>query len=219
MLTLICLTLCTTLLAFSSSRAQSSHALNGTVCDPVGAVIAETAITLYSPARILRTTTDSQGRFVFQNVPPGTYQLEASRAGFKTITIEFSNIGNREANPLSITLNAASGGDCGTMESISYDSRSGAAGGELTVKVLNSNRPLANAAVSLKETLAPREHSAQTNGAGEFRFTNLRPGQYVLKVFHHGYQDAQTGHFWITRENQTTVAVQMVKQGLMVVCQ
>jgi len=208
-------------LAAPVSRGQSSPGVGGVVTDPFGYVISDVVISLYSPDRILRTSTDQKGRFALYDVPQGKYQVEASRAGFKTSTIEFVNTGKSAANSLSFTLTAASTGDClGLTSSISYEGPNARAAAKLTVKVLSAERPLARATVSLKEALGTKEQFPElTNEAGELRFADLTPGRYDLKVAHAGYQDAQTERFWIARENQTTVTVHLLKQGQIVICE
>jgi DNA-binding transcriptional MerR regulator len=50
-------------------------------------------------------------------------------------------------------------------------------------------------------------------------FDNLEAGEYFVKVSRHGYHDLQSAAFWITHENQTSMKVEMLKQGLIKVCQ
>ena len=75
-----------TVLAFLAplATAQSTSLLNGSVSDSSGAAVAQAKITLTEPATGLRRTTTSNGSGLYQflDVPPGSYQLEATASGF-----------------------------------------------------------------------------------------------------------------------------------------
>jgi len=209
------------LLSFvSGGHAQSRSGLSGFVTDSFGALIPEAVITLYSADRVIRTTADQEGHFAFPNAPSGKYQLEASRTGFKTETVAVVSADSTGPNPINITLAVASGGDCSRQDSIYYDKKRDAGSWTLRVQVLDSEHPLAKASLHLTQPAASRTQVSQlTNEAGELRLGNLKVGQYVLRVSYPGYWEAQTGSFWITRENQTTVVVQMLKHGLIKICE
>lgn len=56
----------------------------GTVTDPSGAAVAGAAVTLTDTSTNAQrtTTTNDAGRYVFPNVPPGTYNMAATKTGF-----------------------------------------------------------------------------------------------------------------------------------------
>src|SRR6516162_82777 len=62
--------------------------ISGTVTDPQGAVIANAKVKATNPATgaELTTTTDTAGTFRFNLIPTGTYKVEISATGFKTLT-------------------------------------------------------------------------------------------------------------------------------------
>jgi len=62
--------------------------ISGTVTDPQGAVIANAQVKATNAATgaVLTTTTDSAGAFRFNLIPTGTYKVEISASGFKTLT-------------------------------------------------------------------------------------------------------------------------------------
>ena len=67
-----------------SSLAQSNSQLNGIVSDPSGATLPGANITLTDSATGLErsATTGGSGLYQFLDVPPGTYQLQATAKGF-----------------------------------------------------------------------------------------------------------------------------------------
>ena len=78
------------LLLPSVIMAQSivTGAINGTVTDPSGAVIAGATVTLTSPAtgESLTAESNASGGYSFGLVKPGTYTLAVTKSGFKTTT-------------------------------------------------------------------------------------------------------------------------------------
>ena len=78
----------------------SSSAVNGTVTDQQGAVVPGTQIVLTSVETGIERSAESNavGRYVFVNIPPGFYTIEASAEGFRTSAIEpFSLVVNQTA--------------------------------------------------------------------------------------------------------------------------
>lgn len=75
------------LLALSAAAlAQTtSGSITGNAVDPNGAAVSGAAVKLVDAARgiTLSATTDSEGRFVFPSVSPGTYTLTLEASGFK----------------------------------------------------------------------------------------------------------------------------------------
>src|SRR5437868_7148075 len=73
-------------LSFSQNGPTSS--LSGSVADPSGAVLSGAALELINTATHLsrHANSDSQGRFLFNLIPPGVYDLTVSATGFQTVT-------------------------------------------------------------------------------------------------------------------------------------
>ena len=69
---------------------SSTTSLRGTVVDPQGAVVVGASVTLTNPSTAFSqsTATDKQGGYQFLQLPPGTYMLSASMAGFGTVRQE-----------------------------------------------------------------------------------------------------------------------------------
>ena len=86
-------------------QAASTGTVAGTVTDPSGAAVAGATITLIDPSTndSRKTVSNDSGRFLFANVPPGTYNVTINKTGFRVtkLTGQVVNIGS------AITLNVA----------------------------------------------------------------------------------------------------------------
>ena len=71
-----------------SAFAQANAQLTGTVTDPSGAVVGKVAITLRDVGTNVTytATSNDSGFYAIANLPPGTYELKASYAGFAPYT-------------------------------------------------------------------------------------------------------------------------------------
>ncbi|MGA8216031.1 MAG: TonB-dependent receptor, partial [Candidatus Sulfotelmatobacter sp.] len=78
---LVCLTLCTSVLA----AGQAATSLRGTVTDPSGSTVAGAKVVLANESKSERTaTTGALGEYQFLLIPPGTYTLSITAAGFRS---------------------------------------------------------------------------------------------------------------------------------------
>jgi Carboxypeptidase regulatory-like domain/TonB dependent receptor len=73
----------------SFGQTAETGALTGTVTDPSGAVIvgADVTLTNSGTGQTRITTTDASGSYKFSLLPPGTYSVKFSSAGFKTVEV------------------------------------------------------------------------------------------------------------------------------------
>src|SRR5262245_41926010 len=73
----------------ATAQTSTTGAVQGTVTDPQGAVVAGAEVKLLDPATnrsLIEKTTDA-GLYVFVNVPPGSYTVSVARSGFRTAQI------------------------------------------------------------------------------------------------------------------------------------
>ena len=97
-----------------SQATGTAGTVSGTVTDPSGAVIAganavlSNAITGYKE----NTKTDPHGSFRFTNIPPNTYSLQVTQAGFQTYT---QDVSVRTSVPIKVTVNLALAGATETV--------------------------------------------------------------------------------------------------------
>jgi hypothetical protein len=77
------------LTAFGRTQTSATGAVNGIVVDPSGAVVPSVSVEISNESGGVSQSTSSNeyGRFVIQLLPPGTYQLQASRTDFKTLVV------------------------------------------------------------------------------------------------------------------------------------
>lgn len=81
--------LCTLGLLVSSAWAQSFRGtISGTVQDSSGSVVVQANLAATETATNVqrKTSTNSTGGYLFGDLPPGTYKITVSLAGFKTVT-------------------------------------------------------------------------------------------------------------------------------------
>jgi hypothetical protein len=120
-------------------------------------------------------TTESDGRFRFQNVRPGRYRLNVQRRGYFR-------------SPLIITVAAG--------QSVSSVQLSMTPAGAISGRIYDANgEPLGNADVQALRASYPQGHrtltfvqSAITNDLGEFRLFDLPPGRYYIAALHPQFQ-------------------------------
>ncbi len=153
-------------------------AINGTVADPSGAMVAGASVkaTNVGTGTTLSTTTTSDGQFAFQDIPLGTYRIVVSASGFSTMTTE------------NVVVNA------GTPYTLSVKLKVG----ETTTAV-----EVSAAALSLDTTTATQENLIPTqavqdvpmNGRDFTQFIAVQPG-------YSGYSVGGFGSLNGTRANQ-----------------
>ncbi|HJT70359.1 MAG TPA: TonB-dependent receptor [Terriglobales bacterium] len=94
------------LLAASSASAQYRGSLRGTVTDPSGAVVSGATVTLTdtNTGRALTSTSDANGIYQFNALPPAPYRLTAEAQGFKQRVLENVQIIPEQPNALDLQL-------------------------------------------------------------------------------------------------------------------
>lgn len=75
------------LLSAATALAQTTGRITGTVTDTSGALLPAVTVTVTGPALQgqATATTDASGTYRFLSLPPGTYTVTATLAGFKTV--------------------------------------------------------------------------------------------------------------------------------------
>ena len=102
------------IMALIPAAAQTFRgAINGTVTDPSGAVVAYAAVTATNTATgvTLKSVTSSAGEFAFRDIPIGTYSVTVTGQGFKPETIESVPVSAGAVYTLPVKLGLASAGE------------------------------------------------------------------------------------------------------------
>ena len=168
--------------------AQNTSTLQGTVItagtsDPVGGVEISLSTTS-DPRTRIRTTSDTQGSFVFENLPAGKYVVQANREGF---------FNSPQGNPLpSIVANVTV--DTATSHRILITLIAGAVISGTITDV--ESRPMAGVQMSAmklqyedgRPVFAVGTPVVVTNNRGEYRIPWLPPGEYYVRA---EYSDPQ----------------------------
>ncbi len=87
-------------------------AINGTVTDPSGAVVAGASVksTNVATGVAIDAVTTSDGQFAFQDLPLGTYTIQVSASGFRSVTVDKVEVTAGGAYTLPVKLSAGSAG-------------------------------------------------------------------------------------------------------------
>ncbi|MGC1646062.1 MAG: carboxypeptidase-like regulatory domain-containing protein, partial [Candidatus Sulfotelmatobacter sp.] len=84
----------------------------GLVTDQSNALVPDASVTIRDTAtKAVRTiTTNTAGRYVFVDIPPGTYDITVSKAGFATVTVtgDIVKIGEASTNNVTLKVGAES---------------------------------------------------------------------------------------------------------------
>jgi len=87
-----------------SAVTSAPGAVNGTIVDPSGAVVANATVTVTGPVGTRAVQSDTQGQFAFDRLAPGSYSVRAQAQGFQTAELQqVAILANKPAN-LQVTL-------------------------------------------------------------------------------------------------------------------
>ncbi|GEM_PF-1523684 len=119
-------------------------------------------------------TTDSFGKYVFENVLPGEYVIKAEKAGFDTTSVSVTVFAGKvaEADIYLTETDTAASATTGSIVGLVKDSQ--------------TLYPLTGAVI----TTNPSTSSVVTNENGSYKFENVEPGDYTVQISKAGYQDA-----------------------------
>jgi hypothetical protein len=211
------------LVAGNLAPGQGCSQLTGAVRDLSAAPVAGVLLTLSSLDRALQTKSANDGRFRFESIPNGKYDLELSARGFvkQRIPVDVSGITPQPLTIIARSLYSVPDVDyCGPNPSVSY-SLLQANSPHLTgvVRDYSDGKPLSNATVSLwrngEERPAFGSHSDQ---AGTFRFNDVPAGHYDLRILRRGYRPAELKQLLVPGESSTSVDLSVLKRKWLVAC-
>ncbi len=143
-------------------HAQFRASITGTVTDPTGAIVPGTQVTLVDTqtGKTLQATTNSAGTYNFNALPPDTFKLTATMAGFSTKTINGLTITPEQANNVNVQLQVSTSS---TTVEVSAD----------------SIPPLETSTASLSGTISANDiQHLPSAGRDVFQLSQLTPGAF-----------------------------------------
>lgn len=140
-------------------HAQYRGSLSGTITDPQGAVITGATVTLVNTATNQRmvSTTDANGVYHFNALPPSTYQLTVDATGFKQQVLQNIHIIPEQPNSLDVRL------ELGKVQ--------------VTVTVSEATPPIDTATANISGSIASNQiQNMPSFGRDVFKLVQLAPG-------------------------------------------
>ena len=209
---------------------DSGPTLAGTVTDRFQKPVPTAVATLSSIDRVIQTHVSADGQFLFENVPPGVYDLETKARGFarQRVAVDLSgaDLSGAKARPLAIVLQLSTSipdiEECGPQDSIVYSSfdlqRPQLAG---TVRSYEKRKPLGRADVTLARVDDPQITTrTRTDDRGRFQFESLAAGRYYLRISLRGYLVPEPKELLVPCENNVTLDTSLVRDDKkLIVCQ
>lgn len=204
--------------------AQTKGAtLSGVVSDQSGAPAENAQVDLYSAEREWHTKTDVAGKFQFDGLSSGRYDLEVSSFGLRKALFRDIEVGSSSMPPMNITLRIRPASDCENgFSQMQYvdGAATPVVHGVVTFSSGRDVHVLPGAMISLRKSGSSSEPvQVQTNEQGEFLIVGLEPGLYTLKAVHDGYTDFSKSEVRIRSAKTLTVEFAMIPSGMIFVCQ
>lgn len=153
-----------------SANAQYSANLQGTVADSQGAMIpgATLVLTDKETNHTLTATSDQAGNFTFNELPPNTFSLVATRDGFKKKILDNIKILAEQPNALNVVMDIGGTSETVTVNAgdlATIDTATGSIGGTITQNDLAKMPDFGRDPLSLVQ-LAPGMFGDSAQGAG-----------------------------------------------------
>jgi len=153
------------------TQAQYRASLQGTVADSQGAMIPGAQLTLTDTEtnRAITATSNGEGNFVFNQLAPSTYKLEASRDGFKKKQMDGVHIIAEQANSLNVVLDTGGASETVTVnagDAPVIDMATGSVGGTITQENLAKMPDFGRDPLQLANLAPGMFGDASQNGGG-----------------------------------------------------
>ena len=210
-------------LQFAQPSSMPGAELSGVINDPVSTPIEGCDVRLLSLDRVLEVHSDKQGRFQFENLTPGRFDLEISSPGF--ISLAMRNVDVKESmKPLVFSLSLANAPNhCGPITTTSYDSPHSDQT-ELSVVVFKWDRhekPLKRSKITIFNSGVPSRPaaSALTDQTGTAHISGLSPGRYDVRITRSGYYPQEIKGLLLPHENSVVIRSPLSEDGRIFICQ
>jgi hypothetical protein len=151
------------------AQAQFRGSLRGTVTDPQGAAVEGAKVTLTNTAtsQSLVSTSDANGIYQFNALPPAPYSLTVEKAGFATKILEHVQIIPEQPNSLDLPLEVAQVQQTITVSGTTYtlDTDTAALNGTVTTNQIQHMPSFGRDVIKLAQ-LAPGAFGDEAQGGG-----------------------------------------------------
>jgi Carboxypeptidase regulatory-like domain/Photosynthesis system II assembly factor YCF48 len=151
------------------SAISANGVIGGTLLDPSGAAISGANVILQKPTGTSIAQSDSQGRFLFNQLSPGFYSIRAQAPGFNTTALERVAVANNKASELHMTLQPGSTAESVEVNAAAQSAEVSPAPGVETDELVPApvkSAPVAQVAQAQKQSdLGARQSLAYANAA------------------------------------------------------
>jgi hypothetical protein len=194
------------------ARSQSGVTLTGKIMDETGGDVPGALVRLYSTKGFRETKADDVGRFEFTNIDSGKHDFEVTSPGFNKV-VKDVEISPGSQEPIAVKLHVRQSWHCAPMGPAAGARLPGAdifylkRVDKVDVKGVmldDLGAPLAGVTVKL-EGSGPVQ-TTTSKKQGEFEFSNLEPGKYILASSLRGYWDIAR-YLWVMQDNLINVTV------------
>src|SRR5438046_6394891 len=190
-------------LASAAVHAQTAVGeVNGTVADSSEAIVAGATVTLTNQATgiVDKATTNSDGHFVFINVKPGQYVLEAESSGFKSTRVSPFTVGVNQTVTQTVRLELGAITETVTVsaEAVMLERSSSELGTVISEQAI-SNIPLNGRNCTQRLTLTPGVtpvSTSQNKSIGGVEGNVGIPGSGFVDPSFHGQENRSKLYFF-----------------------
>lgn len=175
-------------------------------------------MSLRSGTTVLKTTSESDGRFEFANLPAGEYDLTVARRGFRPQAMKGLLVGEKDPERLKIVLEPGPLSSCCDDPVVPYfDKNHGSIRGLVLSDV--DVRELQVSLVRIKPQSQPISISPQFGHPGEFTFAYLEPSTYMLRVSYQNGKEICSKRVKIPPNKFTKMDIRLHTQNGHTACQ
>lgn len=208
-----------------SASSQGAAKLSGTVYF-AGDLAPEWPVTLFSSDEVRETEADKSGRFEFDGLPAGTYDLQSKNFGEEGeiygIHVGTQNVGKLVLQTKLIPFYPLDF-DCGRTSWITYNASAtnGVVSGnvDLYPEVSAPSMSFEKPDIYLIPTNRwHRRIPVHPDDKGNFMFRNVPPGRYQLLAYLRGYWKVRS-ITWAMRRENTKIRILLVEHGHPIICE
>lgn len=189
-------------LELEKNPEKNTGTVRGTVVDTDGNPIGGATVKLCYASTLdpfNHTNTNPQGKFIFNNVPIGSYQIAAIKDDYEMPLAKSLSVVKNKSTQVDITLVP----NPNASKNIIYG----------IVKSNVDNLPVNNAIAQLYKTATPEDElyaTASTNEHGQYYFVDVDEGEYYVKVTKLGYYTTDSVKLPVAQKDYVSSDISLV---------